>query len=156
MTVSNRPTRLEQLIAAPRSVVYRALLDPVAVATWMVPDGMTSHVHEFDARKGGAFRITLSYDEPTGTGKSTPHSDTYHGRFQELVPDERVVQVIEFETDDPAMRGEMLVTYTLADEDGGTLLSATHDHLPPGLSPEDNELGWRLSLGKLARLLAPA
>jgi uncharacterized protein YndB with AHSA1/START domain len=152
--VSTHSTRLTQYIAAPRAVVYRALLDPVAVAIWMVPDGMTSHIHEFDAREGGGFRITLSYDRPTGTGKSTPQSDTYHGRFRELVPDERVVQVIEFETEDPTMQGEMYVTYTLTEADGGTLLYAAHDRLPAGLSPEDNELGWRISLQKLGRLLA--
>ena len=149
-------TRLTQLVAAPRAAVYAALLDPAAVSTWMVPDGMTSHVHEFDAREGGAFRVTLTYEEPTGTGKSTAHSDTYHGRFVELVPDTRVVEAIEFESADPMMRGEMLVTFVLTDADGGTLVSASHENVPPGVSPEDNELGWRMSLGKLARLLAPA
>jgi uncharacterized protein YndB with AHSA1/START domain len=142
-------------VAAPRAAVYRALVDPLAVATWMVPDGMTSRVHEFEAREGGAFRITLTYDEPTGAGKTTAHADTYHGRFVRLVPDELVVERIEFETDDPAMRGEMTVTLALTDADGGTELVAVHDHLPPGLSPADNELGWRLSLAKLARLVAP-
>ena len=152
--MSRASTRLTQHVAAPRPTVYRALLDRAAVAVWMVPDGMTSEIHEFDPREGGAFRITLTYDEPTGTGKSTAHSDTYHGRFVELVPDQRVVEVIEFESDDPGMRGEMRVVLDLSDAEGGTLLSASHEDLPPGLSPEDNELGWRLSLGKLARLLA--
>jgi uncharacterized protein YndB with AHSA1/START domain len=52
-------------------MVYRALLDAPAVATWMVPTGMTSHVHAFDAREGGSFRISLTYDAPMGTGKTT-------------------------------------------------------------------------------------
>ncbi len=145
-----------QHLAAPRAAVYRALLDPDAVATWMVPEGMSSHVHEFEAREGGRFRITLTYDAPTGTGKSTEHSDTYHGHFVKLVPDELVVEVLEFETEDPAMRGEMTVTMTLADAEGGTDLVAVHENLPPGLAPADNELGWRMSLGKLAKLVAPA
>lgn len=152
--MSNGTTRLTQHIAAPRAAIYHALLDPIAVATWMVPDGMSSHVHEFDAREGGRFRITLTYDEPTGTGKSTAHSDTYHGRFVKLVPDELVVEVIEFETEDPAMQGEMTVTMTLTDAEGGTDLVAVHDNLPPGLSPADNELGWKMSLGKLAQLVS--
>ena len=154
--VSTPSTRLTQHVPAPRETVYRALLDPAAVAVWMVPDDMTSQIHEFDACVGGRFRITLTYDAPTGTGKSTAHSDTYHGRFVELVPDERVVEVMEFESDEPGMRGEMRVTFTLSDAEGGTLLSAAHEDLPPGLAPEDNELGWRLSLEKLARLLAPS
>ncbi len=138
---------------APRAIVYRALLDARAVATWMVPTGMTSHVHEFDPREGGSFRISLTYDAPTGTGKTSAQTDTFHGRFVKLVPNEQVVEVVEFETADPAMRGEMTITIVLADADSGTELLAVHDGLPPGLSPADNELGWRLSLAKLAALV---
>jgi uncharacterized protein YndB with AHSA1/START domain len=133
-----------------RPVVYRALLDAGAIAVWMVPDGMTSHVHAFDAREGGSFRISLTYREPTQTGKSSAHTDTYHGRFVKLVPDEGVVEVMEFETADPGMRGEMTVTFTLTDADGGTDIHAIHEDLPPGLSAVDNEAGWRMSLDKLA------
>jgi uncharacterized protein YndB with AHSA1/START domain len=146
-------TRLIQRIRAPRVAVYRAFLDADAVQRWMVPDGMTSQVHAFDGREGGTFRVSLTYDAPTGAGKTSAHTDTYHGRFVELVPDERIVQAVEFETADPRMRGEMTITVTLADADAGTDLVAVHDHLPPGLSPADNELGWRISLGKLAALL---
>jgi len=146
-------TRITRRVNAPRARVYRALLDAQAVATWMVPTGMTSHVHAFDAREGGAFRISLTYDAPTGTGKTTAHTDTFHGRFVTLVPDERVVEVVEFESADPAMRGEMTITYALSEADGGTELVAVHDGLPPGLSPVDNELGWRMSLAKLAALV---
>jgi uncharacterized protein YndB with AHSA1/START domain len=63
-------------INAPHADVYRALLDAQVVATWMVPSDMTSHVHMFDAREGGRFRISLAYDGPTRTGKTTPHTDT--------------------------------------------------------------------------------
>ena len=148
------PTALHQHIHAPRHQVYQALLDPAAVQRWMVPDGMTSEVHSFDAHEGGHFRISLTYDAPTGTGKTSTQTDTHHGQFVTLVPDERVVQAVEFETDDPAMHGEMLITYSLADApDGGTDLHATHEHLPPGVSPEDNATGWSMSLGKLARLV---
>lgn len=146
-------TRISRRVNAPRAAVYRALLDARAVATWMVPAGMTSHVHAFDPREGGSFRISLTYDEPAGTGKTTAHTDTYHGRFVRLVPDEQVVEVVEFETADPALRGEMTITFTLADADGGTELLAVHEGLPPGLSTADNEVGWRMSLEKLAALV---
>jgi uncharacterized protein YndB with AHSA1/START domain len=147
-------TVLYQHIQAPRHQVYAALLDLAAVQQWMVPDGMTSKVHTFEDREGGQFRISLTYDAPTGTGKTTAHTDTHHGRFVTLVPGERVVQTVEFETDNPAMQGEMRITYTLADApDGGTDLHATHEHVPPGVSPEDNATGWHMSLGKLARLV---
>ncbi|HEY0735903.1 MAG TPA: SRPBCC family protein [Herpetosiphonaceae bacterium] len=146
-------TRLTQHVNAPRAKVYRALIDARAVATWMVPDNMTSYVHEFESREGGAFRISLTYDAPTGTGKTSAHTDTYHGRFVTLVPDEQVVEVMEFETDDDSMRGEMTVTFTLSDADGGTDVLAVHDNVPPGVASADNETGWRMSLEKLARLV---
>jgi uncharacterized protein YndB with AHSA1/START domain len=114
---------------------------------------MTSHVHRFEGREGGTFRISLTYDAPTAAGKTTAHTDTYHGRFVRLVPNERVVEAIEFETADPALRGEMTTTITLADADGGTRLFAVHDGLPPGLPPADNETGWRMALAKLAALV---
>jgi uncharacterized protein YndB with AHSA1/START domain len=146
-------TRISRHVNAPRAAVYRALLDARAVSTWMVPTGMTSHVHAFDPREGGVFRISLTYDEPTGTAKTTAHTDTYHGRFVKLVPDEQIVEVVEFETTDPAMQGEMTITISLADADGGTDIVAVHDGLPPGLSPADNEVGWKMSLDKLAALV---
>ena len=145
-------TRISRRINAPRGLVYRALLDVRAVATWRVPDGMSCRVHAYDPREGGGFRISLTYDSPTTTGKTSAHTDTYHGRFVTLVPNELVVEAVEFETTDPALRGEMTITTTLADtEDGaGTELAAVHDRLPPGLSRADNEAGWRSSLAKLA------
>jgi uncharacterized protein YndB with AHSA1/START domain len=146
-------TRISRHVNASRASVYRALLDARAVATWMVPNGMTSQVHAFEGREGGAFRISLTYDAPTGAGKTTAQTDTFHGRFVKLVPNEQVVEVVEFETTDPAMRGEMTVTITLADADGGTDLLAVHDGLPRGVPAADNEAGWRSSLAKLAALV---
>jgi uncharacterized protein YndB with AHSA1/START domain len=69
------------------------------------------------------------------------------------VPNERVVEVDEFETEDPALRGQMTITITLADADGGTEVLALHEGLPPGVSSADNEEGWRLALAKLAALV---
>src|SRR4051794_12583590 len=146
-------TSITRHIAAPRALVYRALLDPRAVAVWKVPDGMTCQVHDFDAREGGAVRISLTYEEPTRTGKSTSHTDTYHGRFVKLVPDEQVVEVDEFETSDPSLQGEMTITITLADAAGGTDVVGLHEGLPPGVSPADNETGWRMALARLAALV---
>lgn len=119
----------------------------------MVPDQMTSQIHSFDAREGGAFRISLTYDLPTGAGKTSKQTDSFHGRFVKLVPDTQVVQAVEFETDDPSMAGEMTITYVLADSDDGTEVVGIHENLPPGVSSEDNELGWRMSLAKLAQLV---
>lgn len=119
----------------------------------MVPTGMTSHVHSLDPREGGSFRISLTYDTPAGAGKTTADTDTHHGHFVKLVPDEQVVEIVEFETTDPALRGEMTITITLADADGQTEILAVHDGLPPGVRAADNETGWLSSLDKLAALV---
>jgi uncharacterized protein YndB with AHSA1/START domain len=140
-------------IRAPRASVYQALLDPDSVQHWMVPDQMTSRIHSFDASEGGTFRISLTYDMPTTTGKTEPQTDSFHGWFVKLVPDTEVVQAVEFESDDPAMQGEMTITYALADADNGTDLVGLHENLPPGVPPADNELGWTMSMDKLAKLV---
>src|SRR4051795_9813750 len=146
-------TRMTRHLAAPRSAVYRALLDREAVARWKVPANMTSEVHEWDAREGGRLRVSLTYSGD-GLGKTSAHTDTYSGVFAELEPDRKVVEVDEFETDDPALRGPMTITVTLSDAtDGGTDLVAVHEGLPDGVREEDNELGWHESLARLAALV---
>ena len=138
---------------APRGRVYRALVDAEAVSRWKVPTGMSCHVYEFDGREGGTFRISLTYDGMDSRGKTTAHTDTYRGRFVRLVPDELVVEADEFETEDPAFRGEMTISITLADAGDGTDLVAVHEGLPRGVSTADNEAGWREALARLAVLV---
>ena len=145
-------TRVSCRVDAPRAAVYRMLVDADALARWRVPEGMSSEVHAFDAREGGAFRISLTYDLPTGTGKSGSHTDTYHGRFLELVPDERVVEEFEFETGDPALRGTMTMTTTLTDVAGGTEVVVLHEGVPDAVPADQNEEGTRMALAHLARL----
>lgn len=146
-------TRMSWHVNAPRAAVYRALLDPDAVARWRVPDGMTSHVHEFEPREGGAFRVSLTYDAAGQEGKSSSRTDTYHGHFATLIPDEQVVEVMEFETPDPAVSSPMTMTTTLTDADGGTDIVLVHDGIPATVPPADNETGTRMALTKLAALL---
>jgi uncharacterized protein YndB with AHSA1/START domain len=95
----------------------------------------------------------VAYDGPTGTGKTTAHTDTYHGRFVKLVPNEQIIEVVEFEATDPALRGEMTITTRLVDAEGGTDIIAVHEGLPRGLSIADNEVGWQMALAKLAVLV---
>ena len=148
-------TRVTRHIRAPRPAVYRALLEPDAVQQWMVPEGMTSSISSFDGREGGTIRISLTYDEPTTAGKTDPRTDVFSGRFVRLVQDTEVVQALEFETDDPALQGEMTITYTLADAGTGTDLVGIHENLPAGVPPDQNELGWNMSMDKLAKLVEP-
>lgn len=146
-------TQISQHVRAPRPAIYRALLDADAIGRWRVPDGMHGHVHKFDAREGGEFRVSLTYDTPDATGKTAAHTDTYHGHFRELVPDERVVEVFEFETADPALQGVMTMTTTLTDAEGGTEVLIVHEGLPDAIPAADNETGTRMALANLARLV---
>jgi uncharacterized protein YndB with AHSA1/START domain len=146
-------TRVSRHVRAPRAAVYRALLDPQAIAKWRVPDGMSSYVHEFEAREGGSFRVSLTYDAPDSAGKSAAHTDTYHGQFLRLVPDEQVVEQFEFEAADPGFGGTMTMTTTLAEAADGTDVTIEHQGIPDAVPPADNETGTRMALDNLARLV---
>ena len=149
----DRSTRICYHVNAAREKVYRALIDADAITKWKFPLGMTCVVHSFEGYEGGTFRISLTYDESAEIGKTSEHTDTYHGRFVKLVANEQVVEADEFETEDPGLQGEMTISITLSDADGGTDIFAMHDGLPPKLSATDNESGWRMALAKLADLL---
>lgn len=148
-----RSTRISLVARAARERVYQALLDRDAVGHWRVPTGMSAVLHEWEPREGGRIRVSLQYNVPTTAGKTTPQMDTYHGRFVELVPNEKVVEKLEFETEDPELLGEMTTTIVLADAETGTRIDALHEDLPPGLSSEENAQGWSQALEKLAALV---
>jgi len=148
-------TKVSRIIKAPRRAVYKACLDPASLAKWRVPENMTAHVHAFEARQGGIYRMSLTYRDPTQSpgGKTSEDTDTFQGRFVELVPDEKIVEAIEFEAHDSGFAGEMKMTMRLADAEDGTDVTILCENLPAGIRPEDNETGTRQSLQKLAALL---
>ncbi len=142
-------SRISWPINASREEVYRALIDPELVKRWKVPSDMTCVIHEWNAAVGGSFRVSLTYRDESAVGKSSEHSDTYHGRFTSLIENVEVCDEIEFETDEPSMHGVMTTQIVLTDDNGRTRLEATHRNLPPGLSVELNTIGWRESLDRL-------
>jgi uncharacterized protein YndB with AHSA1/START domain len=146
-------TKNARLIKATPEVVYRACTDPVALAAWRAPGDMTGEVHRFDLRVGGGYEMSLYYpaSETADLGKSSAREDRYTARFVELVPSSKIVEAISFESPDPAFAGEMRMEVTLEAADGGTIVTFAFKNLPPGIRPEDNELGTRLTLEKLAR-----
>lgn len=148
-------TRVSRIVAAPREAVYRAFLDAGALASWLPPDGMEGRVHTLEPREGGRLVVSLRHLEPgnAGMGKTSADTDTFEARFVELVPGERIVEVVEFQSEDPAFAGEMRITVILSDADGRTEVCALCEGIPKGVRPEDNEAGWTSSLEKLARLL---
>ncbi len=148
-------TRVTRLVRAPRAVIYQALLDPEAVATWRVPAGMRGQVHEFEAREGGTFRMSLMYGGADESAKTSSDRDTYVGRFATLVPDRKVVEVMRFESSESELTTPMTLTTTLSDVVGGTQVEMVHQGVPDGVRPEDNETGMRMALDNLAELVEP-
>jgi uncharacterized protein YndB with AHSA1/START domain len=153
----NEPTStvVSRVISAPPEAVYRAFLDPDAVAAWLPPGSMRGVVHGFEGREGGAFSMSLVYpdDDPSARGKTTDSTDTFRGQFAKLVPNELVVWAVEFESADPSFAGEMIVRTTLAPAGGGTEVTILCENIPPGIRPADNEAGSRSTLEKLAAFL---
>jgi len=140
---------------ARRNDVYKALVDQDMVASWLAPGTMRCVVHEFEPHDGGRFRMSLIYKDPAEGpgGKTTEDTDTFHRRFVRLVPYERVVQLVEFESEQPGMSGKMKVTWDLADAEGGANVTVVCEDIPQGIRLEDNEAGSASSLQKLARLV---
>lgn len=148
-------TVVARVIAAPREAVYRAFVDRDAVAAWLPPDAMTATVHDFDAREGGAFGMSLFYPRDDGLlrGKTSADTDTFRGRFARLLPDAEIVWVVAFDSPDPSFAGEMTVTTTLAPAGCGTLVTMRCEEIPGGIDLADNEAGCRSTLQKLAAFL---
>jgi len=114
---------------------------------------MTGRIHEFDARVGGGYRMSLFYPpgERTFRGKTSEREDMVDARFVELAPPRRIVEAVNFITTDRAFSGEMTLTATFEAVSGGTEVTLMFEDLPPGLRAQDNETGSRLSLEQLAR-----
>ena len=150
---SRASTRNEKFIKASQETLYRAFTDPAALAIWQAPGDMIGKVHHFDGRVGGGYQMSLYYpaSEDASRGKSGDREDRYTARFVELTPPRRIVEAIIFDSTDPAFSGEMIMEVTLEAADGGTRVSILHKNIPPGIQPEDNEMGTQLSLEKLAR-----
>lgn len=141
------------MIAAAPDRVHAALVDPDALLQWLPPSGMTGRFERYDARPGGGYRLVLTYEEAASAGKSGADSDVVEARFVEIVPGVRVVQAVEFESDDPAYAGTMRMTWTLEPVEGGTRVEIRAEDVPPGISAEDHAAGLASSLRNLADYL---
>jgi uncharacterized protein YndB with AHSA1/START domain len=148
-------TSATRVIGASRPIIYRAFLDADLLARWLPPEGMRGEVHRLEPGAGGAFDMSLVYlqEEHRVAGKSAEHRDTFQGRFAELVPDERIVWEVDFDSDDPANSGTMRISWDLRDVMTGTEVTCLTENIPSGIRPEDNEEGSKSSLANLAALV---
>ena len=141
-------------LAAPPASVFAALTDPGARARWMPPTGMTGHFEWFDARPGGGYRMVLTYDHETHPGKSTANTDVTDVRFIEVDPPRRIVEEVDFVSDDPRYAGTMTMTWVLEPVAEGTHVSIVATDVPDGISSADHATAFTATLANLGRYLA--
>lgn len=146
-----RTDSASRLIDAGPARVFAALVDADALAQWLPPSGMSGRFERFDARPGGSYRLVLTYeDSSAGSGKATGDSDIVEVRFVDVVSNLRLVQAVDFVSDDPAFNETMTVTWVLSAENGGTRVVIRADDVPTGISAEDHAVGMQSSLANLA------
>lgn len=136
--------RLHRVLRTKAEKIYRAFLDPDAMAKWLPPNGFTGKVHEIDARVGGRYRMSF-------TNFSSGSSHSFGGEYLELVPNERIRHTDEF--DDPNLPGHMITTISLKPVSVGTELTIVQEGIPEAIPAEACYLGWQESLTLLAQLV---
>ncbi|MFM0138433.1 SRPBCC family protein [Caballeronia grimmiae] len=138
--------RLQRVLRATPERIYRAFVEPDAIAKWLPPYGFTCQVHHMDARTGGTHKMSFR-------NFSTGHSHSFGGEYIELVPFEKLRYTDRF--DDPNLPGEMHVTVSLRQVSCGTELTVVQEGIPDVIPVEMCYLGWQESLLQLARLVEP-
>lgn len=142
--MSTHTVRLHRVLRAPPERIYRAFVDPAAMAKWLPPHGFTGTVHQLDARVGGTYRMSF-------TNLGSGHSHAFGGTYLELEPAARLCYTGVF--DDPNLPGEMQTTVSLKPVLGGTELNIVQEGIPEAIPTEMCYLGWQESLILLAKLV---
>lgn len=151
-TNEERSVTVDRVIEAPPERVYEAFVDPDDLAAWLPPKGFSCEVHEFDATEGGTFRMSFTAD----IEELEPDAHTFHGTYEELTPDERIVYTEEFESDESGMAGDMTTTVTFEEVPDGTEVTVRQAGIPEAIPPEDADEGWTDSLENLADVVEEA
>lgn len=146
---AGRTDTASRVIRATPEAIYRTFLDPASVAAWRPPEGMTAEIFSFEGREGGGYRMAFRY-RAGGRGKTTEDADVFEGQFAELVPGERIVEVVTFESDDAAFAGEMRVITTLEPVADGTKVTFACENVPPGIGAQEHRAGIESTLANLA------
>jgi uncharacterized protein YndB with AHSA1/START domain len=136
--------KLHRVLRAPAERIYRAFLDPEAMAKWLPPHGFTGKVHHLDAKVGGTYKMSFT-NFTTGSGH------TFGGEYLELVPGERIRHTDTF--DDANLPGVMETTISLRAVSVGTELNVVQEGIPEAIPTEACYLGWQESLTLLAQLV---
>jgi len=144
--MSDQTVRLHRVLRTQPAKVYRAFLEPDALAKWLPPYGFTCKVHHLDAKVGGTFRMAF-HNFSSGNGNA------FGGEYLELVPNASIRYTNRF--DDPNLPGVMDVTVRLKPVLCGTEVSIVQAGIPAVIPLEMCYLGWQESLVQLAALVEP-
>jgi uncharacterized protein YndB with AHSA1/START domain len=144
--VSGATLRISRVIKAPAERVYNAFLDPDALAKWLPPGGYTAKVYKLEAKVGGSYRMSF-------TSLDKKDHNAFGGKYLELTPHSRIKYTDAFETDNPALKGEMVTTITFREVKGGTEVSVVQEGIPKVIPLEMAQLGWSSSFRNLAELV---
>lgn len=150
-----RADTASKVITASPQTIYQSFMDPKALISWLPPEGMKGRIDMFDPREGGAYQISLVYITPdrSKSGKTSEDTDVVRGTFLKLEEGKRIVQLITFESDDPAFAGEMTMTWNLDAVPEGTNVTIVCENVPEGIRQEDHDKGLRSTLENLATYL---
>jgi uncharacterized protein YndB with AHSA1/START domain len=139
----------DTVIEAPPAAVFAALVDPSARAAWLPPTGMTGRFEWFDARTGGGYRMVLEYDDTSTVGKSEQNRDVAEVRFAAVEAPHRIVEEVDFVSDDPRFAGTMTMTWAVDPVGAGTRVTVTATDVPDGISREDHAEAFASTLANL-------
>jgi uncharacterized protein YndB with AHSA1/START domain len=142
----------QRIVDAPRDEVFAALLDQGARTAWLPPGGMSGRFDWFDASPGGGYRLTLTYDD-VSAGKAGDGTDLVEVRFVAVDEPRRLVEEVDFVSDDPRFAGTMTMTWSLEPVDDGTLVTITATDVPDGISSADHTAAFASTLDNLDRYL---
>jgi uncharacterized protein YndB with AHSA1/START domain len=150
-----RTDTASRIVAASPDAVYRAFSTAESLMAWLPPGGMSGRALAYDFRPDGRYRIELTYDDAArcGAGKTTARTDVSAGSFLALEPPRRIIQTVEFESNDSAFAGQMLMTWSFEAVPEGTRVTISADNVPLGISAADHAAGLRASLENLAKYL---
>jgi uncharacterized protein YndB with AHSA1/START domain len=151
--MAERVDRASRLVAAAPERLFACWTDPAMLVHWLPPEGMSGRVEVFEPRPGGPFRIVLSYDNPEIRGKSGDASDVIAGQFVAVDPPRHLAFASRFDSEDPAMQGEMRMDWHFDPAEAGTLVRIVARNVPPGIAAEDHAAGMGSSLAQLAGLV---
>lgn len=150
--MAKRVDTANRRIEATPDQLYAAFIDPEALVQWLPPEGMTARILEFDPSPGGAYRMVLTYDDPDADGgKTSADSDAVAGRFVELEPGKRIVQLAQFDAEEAEFSGTMRISWTFTPAaEGGSWATVRCEDVPQGISKAEHDAGLRSSLANLA------